>query len=59
VVTSRGDVHFVATEYGIADLFAKGVHERARALIGLAHPKFRESLEREARERRLIGPGHG
>ena len=59
VVTSRGDVHFVATEYGIADLYAKGVHERARALIGLAHPKFREGLEREARERRLIGPGHG
>jgi acyl-CoA hydrolase len=48
VVTSRGDVHFVVTEYGVADLYAKGLHERARALINIAHPNFRESLEREA-----------
>jgi 4-hydroxybutyrate CoA-transferase len=58
VVTSRGDVHLVVTEYGVADLYAKGVHERARALIGLAHPKFRDELERKARELGLIGPAH-
>jgi acetyl-CoA hydrolase len=54
VVTSRGDVHWVATEYGIVDLHGMGVHERARALIGLAHPKFREALEREAHALRLM-----
>lgn len=48
VVTSRGDVHYVVTEFGVVDLYAKGVHERARALIDIAHPKFREELEREA-----------
>lgn len=48
VVTSRGDVHFVVTEFGVADLYAKGVRERAKALISIAHPKFREELEREA-----------
>lgn len=48
VVTSRGDVHIVATEYGIASLHAKGVHERARALIQIAHPDRRAWLEEEA-----------
>jgi 4-hydroxybutyrate CoA-transferase len=54
VVTSRGDVHWVATEHGVVDLHGMGVHERARALIGLAHPAFRETLEREAHALRLI-----
>ncbi len=53
VVTSRGDVHYVVTECGVADLFAKGVHERAEALIGISHPNFRDELAREARARRL------
>ena len=53
VVTSRGDVHYVATEYGVADLYAKGIHERAKALIKIAHPKFREELERRAVELKL------
>ncbi|MCA9802028.1 MAG: acetyl-CoA hydrolase/transferase family protein [Cyanobacteria bacterium HKST-UBA02] len=47
VVTTRADVHYVATEYGIADLFGKNLKDRARELIGIAHPKFRESLEKE------------
>lgn len=54
VVTSRGDVHYVVTEHGVADLYAKGIHERAKALISIAHPRFREELSRKARELRLI-----
>lgn len=50
VVTSRGDVNFVVTEYGIASLRGKSLSERARALIDIAHPKFREDLECYARE---------
>jgi acyl-CoA hydrolase len=53
VVTSRGDVHHVVTEHGRVNLFGLGVHERARALISIAHPAFREKLERQARELRL------
>jgi acetyl-CoA hydrolase len=49
VVTTRGDVHFVVTEYGIADLFGRSVRERTRSLIQVAHPAFRESLESDAR----------
>ena len=47
VVTSRADVHYVVTEYGIANLFGKSVRERARELINIAHPRFRASLERD------------
>jgi acyl-CoA hydrolase len=53
VVTSRGDVHFVVTEYGVADLWGKSVRQRTRALVEIAHPKFRGSLEQAARERKL------
>jgi acyl-CoA hydrolase len=53
VVTSRGDVHHVVTEYGHVDLFGLGVHARARALISIAHPDFREELSRQAHELRL------
>lgn len=56
VVTSRADVHYVVTEYGIADLFGKTVRERAIALIHIAHPKFRDELIRQAREARLVDP---
>jgi acetyl-CoA hydrolase len=48
VVTTRNDVHYVVTEYGIAYLHGKTIHERARALIDIAHPKFREQLEAKA-----------
>ena len=54
VVTTRADVRWIITEYGAAYLFGKTVRERARALINIAHPDFREELERAARERRLI-----
>ena len=48
---------FVVTEYGLANLKGKSVPERAQALIGIAHPDFRESLERDAYEHRLIPRG--
>ena len=48
VVTSRGDVHYVATEFGVVNLFGKNVRERSRLLISIAHPDFREELERES-----------
>jgi acyl-CoA hydrolase len=54
VTTPRTDVMYVVTEYGLVNLKAKSVAERARALITLAHPDFREGLEREAREKNLI-----
>ncbi len=44
VVTTRGDVHYVVTEYGIADLYGKSIQERARALINISHPAFRDEL---------------
>jgi len=54
VVTTRGDVHFVVTEHGIASLFGKSLRERARELIAVAHPDFREDLRAAARRRRLL-----
>ncbi|MFC2133145.1 acetyl-CoA hydrolase/transferase family protein [Bacteroidota bacterium] len=50
VVTSRGDVHYVVTEYGIAYLFGKTIQERAKELINIAHPKFRDELMNFAKE---------
>ncbi len=44
VVTSRGDVHYIVTEYGVAYLHGKSLRQRARELIGIAHPKFRDEL---------------
>jgi GNAT superfamily N-acetyltransferase len=44
VVTSRGDVHYVVTEYGVAYLHGKTIRERALALISIAHPDFRKEL---------------
>jgi 4-hydroxybutyrate CoA-transferase len=49
VVTSRGDVHFVVTEFGIAQLHGRTLSQRMRALIDIAHPKFRDELEQECR----------
>lgn len=54
VVTSRGDVHYVVTEYGVAYLHGKSVRERAIALICIAHPKFRNELIQEAKACGLI-----
>jgi acetyl-CoA hydrolase len=50
VVTSRGDVHYVVTEYGVAMLFGKSIQERAKELINIAHPKFRDELTQFAKE---------
>jgi acyl-CoA hydrolase len=49
VVTTRAHVRMVVTEWGIVDLFGKSVAERARALIEIAHPDFRDELRAEAR----------
>jgi acyl-CoA hydrolase len=54
VVTTRGDVHYVVTEFGVAQLYGKTLRQRAQALIGIAHPKFRALLERAASERNLL-----
>jgi len=57
VTTPRTDVMYVVTEYGLVNLKGKSVAERALALISIAHPDFREALEREAREARAIPRG--
>ncbi len=46
VVTTRSHVHYVVTEYGIADLYGKSLQQRAKALIAIAHPAHREALEK-------------
>ncbi|XXF81424.1 GNAT family N-acetyltransferase [Myxococcaceae bacterium GXIMD 01537] len=56
VVTSRGDVHYVVTEYGVADLWGKNVRERALALIDIAHPDFRGELMAAAKGRKWVLP---
>jgi acyl-CoA hydrolase len=57
VTTPRSDVMYIVTEYGIVNLKGKSVAERAMAIISIAHPDFRECLEREAYEYRLIPRG--
>lgn len=54
VVTTRGDVHYIATEYGVAYVHGKSLRQRALALIAIAHPKFREQLLAEAKERNYL-----
>ncbi|MGA2010903.1 MAG: acetyl-CoA hydrolase/transferase C-terminal domain-containing protein [Solirubrobacteraceae bacterium] len=54
VTTTRADVMYVVTEYGIVNLKGTSIPERARAMISIAHPDFREDLERDAREHGLI-----
>jgi len=57
VTTPRTDVMYVVTEYGLTNLKGKSVPERVRALINLAHPDFREELERTAREYGMLPRG--
>jgi GNAT superfamily N-acetyltransferase len=52
VVTTRGDVHYVVTEYGVAYLHGSNIRERALALINIAHPDFRRELLNEAKARK-------
>jgi acetyl-CoA hydrolase len=54
VVTTRNHVHYVVTEYGIADLYGKTIRQRARALIDIAHPQFREEMEKAAHELKYL-----
>ncbi|ETR70076.1 MAG: acetyl-CoA hydrolase/transferase [Candidatus Magnetoglobus multicellularis str. Araruama] len=54
VGTLRGDVNFVITEYGIAELYGKGIYQRVMELAQIAHPKFREELVQEAKKHRYI-----
>lgn len=56
VVTSRGDVRYVVTEWGVADLFGKNIRQRALALIEVAHPDFRAELLTAAKQRHYVFP---
>jgi 4-hydroxybutyrate CoA-transferase len=54
VVTTRADVHYIVTEYGVASLLGRSLRERALELIGIAHPDYREELRVAARRRNLL-----
>ena len=54
VVTSRGDVHYVVTEYGVAFLHGKSLRRRAEALIKIAHPRFRDEMTFFAKKHNII-----
>jgi acyl-CoA hydrolase/RimJ/RimL family protein N-acetyltransferase len=54
VVTTRGDVHYVVTEYGTAYLHGKSIRERVLALINIAHPKFRTELIKAAKAQKYV-----
>lgn len=58
VVTTRGDVHYVVTEYGVAYLHGKSIQERAIALISIAHPDFRAQLAKEAVAAKYLSPNY-
>jgi acyl-CoA hydrolase/GNAT superfamily N-acetyltransferase len=55
VVVPRSDINYVATEYGVVNLFGKNIQERAVALISIAHPDFREELFENAKKMKLLG----
>jgi acyl-CoA hydrolase/GNAT superfamily N-acetyltransferase len=55
VVIPRGDAHYVATEYGVVNLFGKSLQERAMALISIAHPNYRDELFQKAKDMALLG----
>jgi acetyl-CoA hydrolase len=50
VVTSRYHVHYVVTEYGVADLYGRTIRERAEALINIAAPEYQDELTHEAKK---------
>ncbi len=58
VTTPRSDMMYVVTEYGMTNLKGKSVADRAKALISIAHPDYREQLDHEAREKGLIPKGY-
>ena len=55
-MTSRADVHYVVTEYGVAYLHGKSIRQRSEALISIAHPKFRNELYEFARREHYLEP---
>ncbi len=59
VTTPRTDTMYVVTEFGMVNLKGKSVADRAKALISIAHPDFREQLSREAHANRLFPKGYG
>ena len=54
VTTSKNDINYVVTEYGVAQLRGKTAKQRAEALIGIAHPDFRGELREAARKMSLL-----
>ncbi len=54
VVTTRADVKYIVTEYGVANLHGKNLQERTKELINVAHPNFRDDLIKEAKNRNLL-----
>jgi acyl-CoA hydrolase/GNAT superfamily N-acetyltransferase len=56
VITTRGDTHYIVTEYGVAYLHGKTMRERAMSLISIAHPDFRSELLHAAKRRRIVYP---
>ena len=56
VVTTRGDVHYVVTEYGAAYLHGKSIRQRVLSLINIAHPKFRQPLIEAAKAQKYVPP---
>jgi len=56
VVTIRGDIRYLVTEYGVADLWGKNIRQRSLALIDIAHPDFRGELLAAARQKKFVFP---
>ncbi len=56
VTTTRNDVHYVVTEYGVADLYGRSIRERVQALVNIAHPKFRDELMAYAHAQNYLAP---
>jgi acyl-CoA hydrolase len=56
VITTRGDTHYIVTEYGVAFLHGKTLRERAMSLISIAHPDFRAELLHAAKRRHMVYP---
>ncbi|MCC6893649.1 MAG: acetyl-CoA hydrolase/transferase family protein [Anaerolineae bacterium] len=55
VTTSRNDVHYIVTEFGVADLYGRSISERVQALVNIAHPNFRDELMAYARAQNYVG----
>jgi acyl-CoA hydrolase len=54
VTTSKNDINYVVTEYGVAQLRGKSARQRAEAMIAIAHPDFRTTLREQARQLQLL-----